>query len=176
MAGRGGGEIWWGLVLLPGMVWAQAGRAKPSAAVPGPGPVEPQARVARPSAGVGVRDGTVERFLREFERASEANDANVKAALYADEVDRYFLRTHVTREFVYRDVLDWLSRGRLITRFRLTVLSEEGSGAERTLVVRKEASWIAGGERKDLVVRSQLVLRRMGEVWRIVGERDYKPG
>ncbi len=139
-----------------------------------------QARAAA-TAGVGVpaTEASVDGFLREFERASEANDADGKAALYADVVDRYFLRTHVTREFVYRDVLAWLSGGRLITRFRLTVLSARGGqGAdgveERTLEVRKEASWIAGNERRELVTRSQLVLRRVGEGWKIVGERDYK--
>lgn len=126
-------------------------------------------------------------FLREFEQASEANDANVKAALYAEVVDRYFLKTHVTREFVYRDLLDWLSRGRLITRFRLTVLSSERSGEDtvqggreeageqRTLLVRKEAAWIAGGEKKTLSTRSQFILRRAGDGWKIVSERDYRP-
>ena len=178
------------VLLAGGGGWGQQG--KPSAAVPAsPGPglagsasgqggaAATTSRAARsaeaPGGGV-VREASVGRFLREFERASEANDANVKAALYAERVDRYFLKTDVTREFVYRDVLDWLSRGRLITRFRLTVLGEEGSGEERRLLVRKQASWIAGSERKELVTRSQLVLRRVGEGWRIVGERDYKPG
>ena len=135
-----------------------------------------QGPAAKPSAavGVGARDESVERFLRQFERASEANDANAKAALYAEKIDRYFLKTDVTRAFVYQDVLGWLSRGRLIQRFRLTVLSEVGAGSERTLMVRKDAAWMEGGERRELVVRSQLVLRRFGEVWRIVGERDYK--
>ncbi len=123
-----------------------------------------------------MRDASVDEFLRRFERASEANDANLKAALYAEVVDRYFLKSHVTREFVYRDVLDWLSRGRLITRFRLTVLSQLGSAEERTLIVRKDAAWLAGGEKKVLSTRSQLVLRREGSAWRIVSERDYKPG
>ena len=50
---------------------AQTGTAKPSAAV-----------------GVGARNESVGRFLREFERASEANDANAKAALYGEKVDR----------------------------------------------------------------------------------------
>ncbi len=67
-----------------------------------------------------------------------------------------------------------LAQGRLITRFRLTVLREEGTGAERTLLVRKEADWLAGAERRTMVVRSQLVLRRAGAGWEIVGERDYK--
>ena len=169
MDGRGGWVVlrWVALVLIAaagmGTAAAQsrAAGSKPSAAV-----------------GAGARDESVERFLRQFERASEANDANAKAALYAEKVDRYFLRTDVTREFVYRDVLGWLSRGRLIQRFRLTVLSEEGAGSgagtERTLMVRKEASWTEGGERRELVVRSQLVLRRFGEGWRIVVERDFK--
>ncbi len=140
-------------------------------------PVRAQAP-AKPSAAVGAvaRDTSVDRFLREFEVASEANDANAKAALYAEEVDRYFLRTHVTRDFVYRDVLDWLVRGRLITRFRLTVLSAEERGGERTLLVRKDASWIAGQEKRVLSTRSQLVLKRYGDGWQIVSERDYKPG
>lgn len=104
-----------------------------------------------------------------------ANDANLKSELYAQLVDRYFLKTHVTREFVYRDLLDWLSRGRLITSFRLTVLSTEGGGDERTLLVRKEASWIDGGSMRVLTTRSQFILRKIGSEWKIVSERDYKP-
>ncbi len=124
-----------------------------------------------------VGDAVVERFLREFVAASEANDADRKAALYAEAMDRYFLKTHVTREFVYRDVLDWLSKGRRITRFRLTLLSAAGTGDERTLVVLKEAEWMKGEERLALANRSQFVLRRVGEgAWLIVSERDFRPG
>lgn len=137
----------------------------------GPGPVQ------KPSAyGEATRDESVDGFLRRFERASVGNDATVKADLYAEQMDRYFLKTHVTREFVYRDLLDWLSRGRLITSFRLTVLSDAGTGGgERTLVVRKEASWMDGGAMRVLVTRSQFILRRFGGEWKIVSERDYKP-
>ncbi len=175
----GGGRVGpWvvGWVLTAGLLaWGQSGPSKPSAAVAEPGarPV-PGAAVGR-GAGTGAREPSVEAFLREFERASELNDANVKAALYGEVVDRYFLRTHVTREFVYRDVLDWLSRGRLITRFRLTVLGEDGEGDQRTLLVRKDAEWLEGGAKREFMGRSQLVLRRVGGAWRIVGERDYKP-
>lgn len=134
-------------------------------------------RGQKPSAYGGVsQDTSVDGFLRRFERASVGNDANVKAELYAEQMDRYFLKTHVTREFVYRDLLNWLSRGRLITSFRLTVLSNEGGDDERTLVVRKEASWIDGGAVRVLVTRSQFILRRVGGEWKIVSERDYKPG
>lgn len=128
------------------------------------------------TAGVVVGDAVVERFLREFVAASEANDADRKAAFYAEAMDRYFLKTHVTREFVYRDVLDWLSKGRRITRFRLTLLSAAGAGEERTLMVLKEAEWIKGGEKLALANRSQFVLRRIGGVWLIVSERDFRPG
>ncbi len=132
------------------------------------------------TAGVVVGDVVVERFLREFVAASEANDADRKAALYAEQMDRYFLKLHVTREFVYRDVLDWLSKGRRITRFRLTLLSVAGAGAgageERTLMVLKEAEWIKGGEKLALANRSQFVLRRVKGVWLIVSERDFRPG
>ena len=131
----------------------------------------------KPSAYVGVsQDASVEGFLRKFERASVANDANVKAELYAEQMDRYFLKTHVTREFVYRDLLDWLSQGRLITSFRMTVLSSEGDENERTLLVRKEASWIDKGAMRTLVTRSQFILRKVASDWKIVSERDYKPG
>lgn len=174
MGGWGGlGRLGVGWLLMAGLpAWGQSGGAKPSAAV-----AEPGARSVAGAAGGRVavtRDASVEAFLREFERASELNDANVKSALYAEAVDRYFLRTHVTREFVYKDVLDWLSRGRLITRFRLTVLGEEGGGDERTLLVRKDAEWLEGGAKREFMGRSQLVLRRVSGVWRIVGERDYK--
>jgi len=131
----------------------------------------------KPSAYVGMsQDASVEGFLRKFERASIGNDANVKAELYAEQMDRYFLKTHVTREFVYRDLLDWLSRGRLITSFRLTVLSSEGDENERTLLVRKEAAWMDGGAMRTLATRSQFILRKVGSEWKIVSERDYKPG
>ena len=148
-----------GCVLCAGVGVCRAQRLEPPAVAPGVRTSEVPA--------------SVEQFLRRFEQASEANDADRKSELYAEVVDRYFLRTHVTREFVYNDVLDWLRAGRLITRFRLTVLSVSGTGEERTLLVRKEASWIAGSDRKELVVRSQLVLRRAGAGWLIVGERDF---
>ncbi len=137
-----------------------------------------------PGRGAVVADASVDRFLRSFERAAVANDADQRSELYAESIDRYFLKTNVTREFVYRDLLDWLSRGRLITGFRLTVLSSEGGGGQtgaqgnlqdRTLVVRKEASWIDGGSMRVLVTRSQFILRRIGSDWKIVSERDYKP-
>ncbi len=135
--------------------------------------------VEKPSAALGADqvsgDPVATRFLRDFVDAAEANDADRKAALYAGEVDRYFLKAHVTREFVYRDVLDWLSKGRRISRFRMTLQSVSGTGDERTLVVQKQAEWMNGAEARVLANRSQFVLRRIGGEWKIVSERDFNP-
>ncbi len=133
--------------------------------------------VEKPSAAFNqdTADPVAAGFLRDFVGAAEANDADRKAALYAAEVDRYFLKTHVTRDFVYRDVLDWLSKGRRISRFRMTLQSISGTGDERTLTVRKQAEWMNGGETRVLSNRSQFVLRRIGGEWKIISERDFNP-
>ena len=166
------------LVIVGGMVLGcVCAAASPGSLVAqSPGGRVAAGQVQKPSAyGEVSEDASADRLLRQFEKASVADDANLKSELYAQLVDRYFLKTHVTREFVYRDLLDWLSRGRLITSFRLTVLSTEGRGDERTLLVRKEASWIDGGSMRVLTTRSQFILRKIGSEWKIVSERDYKP-
>jgi ketosteroid isomerase-like protein len=115
--------------------------------------------------------------LSSWASAQAQNDAAKTADFYAEQVDRYFLKREVTREFVQADRQAFLDGGKRIQDYSIGELRfETNSRTTATVVLTK--SWaildLGGTAATQSSTRSRLWLKRTAEGWKINGEQDLK--
>lgn len=135
--------------------------------VPGPKDVTP---------GAVTDDQEIRLALRRWQEALLSNDAKQIAPSYAEEVDRYFLRTHVDREFVYRYMAKQEDRGSWLLAYDLRDVQVEHAGADLAEVrFAAEFTVSTGKGERSGSARTELKMRREDGDWKIYSERDFRP-
>lgn len=115
--------------------------------------------------------------LEQWAASMRSTDATQQASFYAGHLDRYFLKTDVSHDFVLRDKEDFLRRGKRVELFDLenVAVKDRTDSAARIRLV-KHYVVLAGraGPASEKMVRSELSLRKIDGTWEITGERDFK--
>lgn len=115
--------------------------------------------------------------LEQWAASMRSTDATQQASFYAGHLDRYFLKTDVSHDFVLRDKADFLRRGKRVELFDLenVAIKDQTDSAARIRLV-KHYVVLAGraGPASEKMVRSELNLRKIDGTWEITGERDFK--
>ena len=127
------------------------------------------------SPGYVAEDEEIGLVLRRWQEAQLSNDAGQVALSYAPMVDRYFLRSHVNREFVRANLLVQQARGISLRSYTLRHI-EIGQVSGEDVEVHFLASFTVDspeGERTG-DARTELKLHREEGDWKIVYERDYR--
>lgn len=127
------------------------------------------------SPGYVAEDEQIGLVLRRWQEAQLSNDAGLVAESYAPMVDRYFLKSHVNREFVRANLLVQQARGISLRNYQLRHVVI-GHVDEDDVEVHFSASFTVdspGGVRTG-DARTELKLHREEGDWKIVYERDYR--
>ncbi len=115
--------------------------------------------------------------LEQWAASMRSTDATQQASFYAGHLDRYFLKTDVSHDFVLRDKADFLRRGKRVERFDLedvAVQDQTDSAARIRLVKHYVVQAGPAQPAAERLVRSELSLRKIDGTWEITGERDFK--
>ncbi len=123
-----------------------------------------------------LSESGIRETLHRWAQSMTLNDPRAEAAEYAPRMDRYFLRTNVSRDFVEADKAAYLRKGNRTASFEVKDLEIENQ-TDTTANVRlvKDVTWsqsTTGATHK--LIRSQLWLRRTEDGWKITGERDFR--
>ncbi len=121
-------------------------------------------------------DSSISNALSAWARAEESNDPATLADCYAAEMDRYFLRRHVSREYV-RDYLTNLFRRdsrRVVTFVPKVVAFEDQSPDEVKVRLMKDVLTTDQQGTVEHLIRSVLYLKKEGSQWKIFSEQDLK--
>lgn len=119
----------------------------------------------------------VEHFLTNWSSAEADAGARQIGYFYAEDVNRYFLRRNVTRDYVVADHQAYLDRGRRARFFHVTNLRFDTLSANAaSLSVVKTWDEVSRDETSatQKSTRSRLWLQRFPEGWKIVGEQDLR--
>lgn len=122
-------------------------------------------------------DGALGDRLEQWAASMRSTDAAQQASFYAGHLDRYFLKTDVSHDFVLRDKADFLRRGKRVESFDLenvAVADRTDSAARIRLVKHYVVLASRAGPASEKMVRSELSLRKIDGTWEITGERDFK--
>ncbi len=114
--------------------------------------------------------------LHRWQEALLSNDARRIVPSYAPQLDRYFLQTHVTRDYVQRYMAREEDRGSWLLDYDLRDVNIAHDGPD-TAEVRFDAKFTvsaARGERSGRA-RTELKMRREDGDWKIYSERDFRP-
>ena len=115
--------------------------------------------------------------MEEWAASMRSTDAERQASFYAGHLDRYFLKTDVSHDFVLRDKADFLRRGKRVEMFDLenvAVKDRTDSAARIRLVKHYVVQDGRSGPVAEKLVRSELSLEKIQGLWEITGERDFK--
>ncbi len=115
--------------------------------------------------------------LEQWAASMRSTDATQQASFYAGHLDRYFLKTDVSHDFVLRDKAEFLRRGKRVEQFDLenvAVKDRTDSAARIRLVKHYVVLASRTGPASEKLVRSELSLRKIDGAWEITGERDFK--
>ena len=107
----------------------------------------------------------------------KSTDAAQQASFYAGHLDRYFLKTDVSHDFVLRDKAEFLRRGKRVELFDLenVAVTDQTSSAARIRLVKHYVVQAGPSQQpSEKLVRSELSLRKIDGLWEITGERDFK--
>ncbi len=112
--------------------------------------------------------------LRQWTQAMLSNDPNREAACYAPELDRYFLRSGVTQDFVRQYLTAFHNGGSTFTAFNISDIQArpepDGSAEVR---FNKEVELATPSGPKHQALHSTLHLKRINGAWKITSERDF---
>ena len=144
--------------------------------------VPPVLRAATTSTGnTGARpvaaDAALGDRLEQWAASMRSTNPVQQASFYAGHLDRYFLKTDVSHDFVLRDKEEFLRRGKRVERFDLqdVALEEQTDFAAKIRLVKHYVVLAArAGPASEKLVRSELNLRKVDGAWEITGERDFK--
>jgi hypothetical protein len=123
----------------------------------------------------GVDTNAITSLVTRYASAMLANDPQAEARVYAEHVDKYYLRSDVDNEFVRDDKQAFLDHGNRITSLRLADLAvEDQTPITASVRYTREVSWVNGSTSTHKNIRSLLHLRRFDEGWKIVYEQDFR--
>ena len=138
----------------------------------------PAGTVPETSPNQAVSDSQVEVFraLENWSKANESNDPTLLASCYTDQIDRYFLRVHVTNSFVHDYWDTWFKEhDSRVTVFKVRDVTFDN---ETTTIVQlrlvKEVVTTDSKGSTERLTHSELHLNKVGSDWKISSERDFK--
>ena len=113
--------------------------------------------------------------LGQWTQAMLSNDPDREAASYAPHLDRYFLQSDVSRDFVRHYLTQVRDGGTTFTQYDisnlLTIPEPDGSVQAR---FNKEATFATPTGPKHQTTHSVLTLRPIDGTWKITSERDFR--
>jgi serine/threonine protein kinase len=135
----------------------------------------PQRVSEKPTPERPVPQALIRNVLDDWTTASRQRDAVAQSELYAPKVDRFFNTRNVTRDWIRRYREEAYGKIANVRKFDLSnvkVTLKDPSNAEVTF----DKAWDFAGSLtpRSGHVRSQLLLKKMDDDWRIVSERDIK--
>lgn len=155
---------------LPSHISGQMGaQAQPTpAAAPAPKEI-PQATAKIPGA-----DEDPKAVVQDWEAAMESNDAANQAAFYADPMDRYFLRSNVSREQVKADKQSSIEKRKdgWALKMEQVKVTRSGSNSAKVRLIKHFTVREKGKLASEWFVPSALQLIRRNGKWQITSERD----
>jgi len=116
------------------------------------------------------------RALENWAKANESNDPTLLANCYAEQVDRFFLRTNVTNTFVHDYWDTWFKEhDSRVTMFKIKDATFENK-ATATVTLRLDEEVVTTSSRGavERLIPAQLSLKKIGGEWMITSERDFK--
>ncbi len=113
--------------------------------------------------------------LGQWTQAMLSNDPNREAACYAPQLDRYFLRSGVTQDYVRQYLLAFHARGSTFTQFGLSnLLTSPQPDGSVEVSFNKDVALATPTGPKHESTHSRLRLKRIDDAWRITSERDFR--
>ena len=121
-------------------------------------------------------DQTITQTLSGWKSAMASNNSETQAAFYAENVDKYFLRRNVTRDYVRSDKQAFLNAGRRLQSFNMSDIGIQVTSSGALVSLTK--SWVlldpTSTAAKARTTRSRLWLKATPGGWKISGEQDLK--
>jgi uncharacterized protein (TIGR02246 family) len=113
-------------------------------------------------------------FLERWRTTMVAGDAKGQAALYAQNVDKFFTKRNVSRDDVRREKVRMLSRYPEFHKYEIRDVRIESLKEDRAIVTFRK-DWDARGRGKFSGSEQQrLTLVKRSGSWQIVGEEETK--
>jgi hypothetical protein len=112
-------------------------------------------------------------LLDEWVAAIRERDVAALVSLYAPRLQRFYRATDVSRDFVRRERQRDLERAGTIRRYEISDVETRLQDPNEAVVTFSRIWDFARGPRRSGKTRTQLTLKKMGDSWRITGERDF---
>ena len=120
------------------------------------------------------QDPTIEETLDRWAAALAQNDVSTEIRFYGPEVDPYFRKHHVSRQFIEADKKTLFDRGVRLTSYQVRDLFITMNSPDEAIVLLTKEWQTQEGAEYARTTRSRLHMKRLNQDWKIVGEQDLR--